>query len=49
MIINNRKPLYVHVAVEMHGRLKVLAAERGVTMTALLEEALGELLEKHAT
>lgn len=36
----NFKGLYLHVDDELHRAVKIIAAERGITMRALFEEAL---------
>ena len=41
------KYLNFELSSSLHTRLKVLAAMRETTMSALLDEALQDLLEKH--
>ena len=41
------KFLNLELSSSLHTRLKVLAAMRQTTMSALLDEALQDLLEKH--
>ena len=41
------KYLNLELSSSLHTRLKVLAAMRETTMSALLDEALNDLLEKH--
>lgn len=41
------KYLNIELLSGLHTRLKVLAAMRETTMSALLDEALQDLLEKH--
>ncbi len=43
----NTKSLNLELSSDLHTRLKVLAAMRETTMSALLDEALSDLLEKH--
>ena len=43
----NIKSLNLELSSDLHTRLKVLAAIRQTTMSALLDEALQDLLEKH--
>ena len=42
------KALNLELSSHLHTSLKVLAAMRQTTMSALLDEALNDLLEKHA-
>ena len=44
----NTKQFNFDISQALHTRLKVLAAIRQTTMSALLDEALSDLLEKHA-
>ena len=41
------KALNLELSSHLHTRLKVLAAMRQTTMSALLDEALQDLMEKH--
>ena len=43
----NTKQLNFDISQALHTRLKVLAAIRQTTMSALLDEALSDLLQKH--
>ena len=43
----NTKQFNFDILSTLHTRLKVLAALRQTTMSALLDEALTDLLEKH--
>ena len=43
----NTKQFNFEISGALHTRLKVLAAMRETTMSALLDEALTDLLEKH--
>ena len=41
------KPLGLHLPEDLHRDLKVFAAERGTTMSALLERSVKQLLRRH--
>ena len=43
----NAKSLNLELSSHLHTSLKVLAAMRQTTMSALLDEALQDLIEKH--